>query len=233
RLISDIADEHGVYVTLAALVGSEGGKVFPGGSFIAGPKGEARGRAPLWQDAVLTASVDLADVTRARADMPLIADLETMVPHLRASLDAATAGALTPLAYDPAPAVATRETSSPSVADAPSTGGSASDFQIVRVNPSCERPPTPLEIDGVLTTEWLTHFVRYEMKRRGFSCAVVGISGGVDSAVTAYLAARALGPANVLGVRLPYRTSSAERLDHAPLGLDAAGHQTRTIRLSP
>ena len=46
-----------------------------------------RGRAPLWEDAILSVSVDLADVTRARADMPLIADLETMLPHLRASID--------------------------------------------------------------------------------------------------------------------------------------------------
>ncbi len=56
RLIRDIADEHGVYVTLTSLVGSEGGKLFPGGSFIAGPKGDSRGRAPLWEDAILSAT---------------------------------------------------------------------------------------------------------------------------------------------------------------------------------
>src|SRR6185436_13617611 len=100
RLIREIADEHGIYVSLANLVGSEGGKVFPGGSFVAGPKGDVRGRAPLWEDAILSLTVDLADVTRARADMPLIADLETMIPHLRASLDAAMAAAPTPLDFD-------------------------------------------------------------------------------------------------------------------------------------
>jgi NAD+ synthase (glutamine-hydrolysing) len=225
RLIRDIADEHGVYVTLTSLVGSEGGKVFPGGSFVAGPKGEARGRAPVWQDAILSVTVDLADVTRARADMPLIADLETMVPHLRASLDAASAGDPTPLAFDP-----------PSIAPSHEVlerGDGSGPLPVVRAGPSCEQPPTPLEIDGCLAEEWLTHFVRDEMERRGFSRAVIGVSGGVDSAVTAYLAARALGPHNVLGVRLPYRTSSTESLDHAQLVIDALGIESRTIDISP
>ena len=102
RLIRDMADEHGLYVALTTLVGTEGGKVFPGGSFVAGPKGEVRGRAPLWEDAILTTSLDLADVTRARADMPLIADLETMIPHLRASMDDVTAGVAPVLDYDDA-----------------------------------------------------------------------------------------------------------------------------------
>jgi NAD+ synthase (glutamine-hydrolysing) len=225
RLIRDIADEHGVYVTLTTLVGSEGGKVFPGGSFVAGPKGDVRGRAPLWQDAILSVTVDLADVTRARADMPLIADLETMVPHLRASLDAASAGDPTPLAFDPPSIAPSREVVEHAGASGP--------FPVVRAGPSCERAPTPLEIDGRLTEEWLTHFVRDEMERRGFSRAVIGVSGGVDSAVTAYLAARALGPKNVLGVRLPYRTSSTESLDHAQLVIDALGIESRTIDISP
>ena len=87
RLGRDIAEEHGLYLALTNLVGSEGGKLFPGGSFVAGPKGDVRGRAPLWNDAILSVSVDLDDVTRARADMPLIADLETMMPHLSATID--------------------------------------------------------------------------------------------------------------------------------------------------
>ena len=67
---------------------------------------------------------------------------------------------------------------------------------------------------------------------RGFERAVVGISGGVDSAVTAYLAARALGPENVIGVRMPYRTSSRESLEHAQLVIDALGIEARTVDIS-
>jgi NAD+ synthetase len=61
---------------------------------------------------------------------------------------------------------------------------------------------------------------------------VIGVSGGVDSAVTAYLAAKALGPEHVVGVRMPYRTSSKESLDHAQLVIDALGIQSRTIDIS-
>ena len=70
------------------------------------------------------------------------------------------------------------------------------------------------------------------MARRGFAKAVVGVSGGVDSAVTAFLATRALGPENVLGLRLPYRTSSPESLEHAQLVIDALGIPSRTLDIS-
>jgi NAD+ synthase (glutamine-hydrolysing) len=226
RLIRDMADEHGVYVALTTLVGTEGGKVFPGGSFVAGPKGDVRGRAPLWEDAILTISLDLADVTRARADVPLIADLETMIPHLRASIDEVMAGIPSHCEYDPAAIPSARERK-PSTVNA--TAGS---LPVVRVAPSRDIPPTPLTIDPVLAEEWLVQFIRDEMGRRNFQCAVVGVSGGVDSAVTAYLAAKALGPKNVLGVRMPYRTSSKESLEHAQLVIDALGIDSRTIDIS-
>jgi NAD+ synthetase len=92
--------------------------------------------------------------------------------------------------------------------------------------------PPPLAIDAAMAEEWLTEFIRDEVHRRGFEKGIVAISGGVDSAVTAYLAARALGPRNVVGVRLPYRTSSPESLDHAQLVIDALGIESRTIDIS-
>jgi NAD+ synthase (glutamine-hydrolysing) len=227
RLIRDIADEHGVFVTLSTLVGSEGGKMFPGGSMVAGAKGEVRGRAPLWDDAILSVTLDIADVTRARADMPLIADLETMMPHLRTSMDAIIAGTPATLQYDPPTGESSRQTA-PSEPAVSAKGA----LPVVRAASSRDIPPMPFAIDPVMTEEWLVHFVRDEMARRGFNCAVIGISGGVDSAVTAYLAARALGPTNVLGLRMPYRTSSGESLQHAQLVIDALGIQSRTIDIS-
>jgi NAD+ synthase (glutamine-hydrolysing) len=229
RLIRDIADEHGVFITLTDLVGSEGGKVFPGASMVAGPSGDVRARAPVWDESVLAVSVDLADCTRARADMPLIADLETMVPHLKRSIEDVLAGTPTPLEYDPAPADAER---SEKDSEGKPRGAAGDEIPVIRVAATSHQPPSPLAIDGALTEQWLVHFIRDEMERRKFERAVVGVSGGVDSAVTAYLAARALGPKNVIGVRMPYRTSSRESLDHAQLVIDALGIEARTIDIS-
>ncbi len=231
RLVRDIADEHGVFVSLSCLVGSEGGKVFPGGSMVAGPSGDVRARAPLWDESVLAVGVDLADCTRARTDMPLIADLETMVPHLKRSIDDVMAGAPAALEFDAAASHPERTAGR----DAHPSGDSktAGELPVVRVAATSHDPPAPLSIDPALTEQWLVHFIRDEMERRRFTRAVVGVSGGVDSAVTAYLAALALGPKNVLGVRMPYRSSSRESLDHAQLVIDALGIESRTIDITP
>jgi NAD+ synthetase len=91
-----------------------------------------------------------------------------------------------------------------------------------------------LRINAPLVAEWLTEFLRDEMvRRRGFHRAVVGLSGGVDSSVTAFLCARALGAENVWGIRMPYRTSSPESLEHAQLVIDQLGIHSRTIDITP
>ena len=61
---------------------------------------------------------------------------------------------------------------------------------------------------------------------------VIGLSGGVDSAVVAYLAAEALGKEQVTAVRMPYRTSSPDSLAHAQLVIDALGLPSRTVDIS-
>jgi NAD+ synthetase len=229
RLIREIADEHGVYVALSNLVGSEGGKIFPGASLLVGPKGDVRGRGPLWEESVISGKVELGDAARARADTPLIADLEVMIPHLKASLEAALAHKPVKVKFDPAPAAGGRKkrATTPAAEGSPSKG-----IRVIEASTTRESPPTPLEIDPAMTADWLVHFIKEELDRRGFTKAVVGISGGVDSAVTAWLAARAIGAENVIGVRMPYRTSSRESLDHAQLVFDALKIQARTIDIS-
>ena len=91
----------------------------------------------------------------------------------------------------------------------------------------------PLAIDPELTRRWLVEFLRDEVqRRRGFEKVVIGLSGGVDSSLVAFLAAEALGAENVIGVRMPYRTSSPESLAHAQLVIDALGIQSRTVDIS-
>ena len=228
RLARDIAEEHGVFVALAHLVGNEGGKTFAGGSMVAGPKGEVRVRGPLWEEAIVTMTLDLADLTRARADMPLLTDLETMLPHLLTSLSGIEAGLTTELEYDADPAASPAPpTAVPRVAGRPERGA----LTVVRPS-ACEAGPPPLEIDPELTAQWLINFVREEVHRRSFEKVVLGLSGGVDSAVTAYLAARALGAENVIAVCLPYRTSNPDSLAHARLVIDALGITGRTLDIS-
>lgn len=89
------------------------------------------------------------------------------------------------------------------------------------------------QLNGPVAAEWLTAFLRDEMiERRGIERAVVGLSGGVDSAVTVYLCARALGAQNVHAIRLPYATSSRASLDDAQLVVDALGIPCRTIEIT-
>jgi NAD+ synthase len=89
-----------------------------------------------------------------------------------------------------------------------------------------------LTIDTDLIRKTLTDFIRTELGRAGYTKTVLGLSGGVDSALSCYLAVEALGAENVLTIRMPYRTSSPESLAHAQLVIDALGVQTLTIPIT-
>ena len=89
-----------------------------------------------------------------------------------------------------------------------------------------------LSIDTGLVRKILTGFLRSEITRVGFSHAVVNLSGGIDSAVACALAAEALGSANVLAIRLPYKTSSVDSLEDAQQLIDQLGCPSRTIPIT-
>ena len=214
RLVRDIADEHGLFVVLAQLVGFEGGKGFQGASTVAGPRGDVLLRAPVFEEAIATADLDLAEVTRARSEMPLLADLETELPHLVRNLGDGRA----PIRWG-------GEDPRPRPLKPPVTATHAA------VRPDGQADP--LLIDPELLERWLVAFLKDEVvRRRGFSSGIVALSGGVDSAVTAFLAARALGPKNVIGLRLPYRTSSPDSLEHARLVADMLEIRMETVDIS-
>ena len=88
-------------------------------------------------------------------------------------------------------------------------------------------------MDGPLLAAWLEAFLRDEMVvRRNVRKAVLGLSGGVDSAVVAFLCARALGPENVHAIRMPYRSSSPDSLGDAQAVIDALGCNSRTLEIT-
>lgn len=89
-----------------------------------------------------------------------------------------------------------------------------------------------LSINTELARTILTGFIRTEITRAGFTKGLLGLSGGLDSALACYLAAEALGPENVLAVRMPYRTSSPESLEHAQMVIDATGVQSLTFPIT-
>lgn len=232
RLARDIASEHGVFTSIVHLVGAEGGKTFPGGSIVAGPKGDVKLRAPMWDEAIATVTLDTSELTRARVEMPLLTDLQTMLPHLVRTIEKIQLDEPPALVFDPA---SNNGASPPKKAREKETGDGKtvvpSRISVIAA-PASVVGPASLEIDPALTADWLVSFLREELKLRGFTKGVIGISGGVDSAVTAFLAARALGPANVVGLRLPYRTSSPDSLAHAQLVIDQLGIEGRTIDIS-
>lgn len=89
-----------------------------------------------------------------------------------------------------------------------------------------------LTINTDLARQILTDFIRSEITRAGLEHAVVGVSGGVDSSLTCFLAAEALGPQNVLAVRMPYKTSSPDSLDDAQQVIDLTGVRSITIPIT-
>ncbi|TMC78841.1 MAG: NAD+ synthase, partial [Chloroflexi bacterium] len=71
------------------------------------------------------------------------------------------------------------------------------------------------------------------MRKQGFKKVVIGMSGGVDSALTAAIACDALGPENVIGVRMPSRHTSAESLDDAGMTAENLGMQLMDFSIEP
>ena len=89
-----------------------------------------------------------------------------------------------------------------------------------------------LNINTGLARKILTGFIRSEITRSGFDRALVGLSGGLDSAISCTLAVEALGPKNVLALRMPYRTSSPDSLEDGKLVADKLGVQLETIEIT-
>lgn len=247
RIAARTSKEHGVFVLLAHLAGSEGGKLFAGGSSAWAPDGTLIARGPLFTEATTRVTVDIGDILRIRQESPLLGDLSNALPRLRTSLDRAWAGEQ-----------ADAGGAGPSRRDVPQPMAEAGgEVRVSSRNRAAgpDQPPPPgrtaasgegpvadrpndsdllaIAIDPGLVESALIEFIRDEVVRlRGFERVVIGVSGGVDSAVSLFLACKALGPENVHGFRLPYATSSTDSLEHAQLVIEAAGARQRTLSIT-
>jgi len=89
-----------------------------------------------------------------------------------------------------------------------------------------------MKINSELTTRILEGFIRDELSKASFAKVVVGLSGGIDSAVSCVLAARALGPKNVRAIMMPYKTSSQESLTDARAVVEQFQIESETVDIT-
>ena len=93
---------------------------------------------------------------------------------------------------------------------------------------------TPLPaIEPAQAVDVIVGFIRAQMQQTGFERIVLGLSGGVDSATVAFLCARAVGPDNLLAVRMPFRTSSDASETDALRVVEAIGCRTERVDITP
>lgn len=90
-----------------------------------------------------------------------------------------------------------------------------------------------LTVNAELLRRVLVGFIREEVQKIGVRRAILGLSGGIDSALVAYLAAEALGPENVYACTMPYRTSNPESEAHARLIAKDLGINYQVIEITP
>ncbi len=90
-----------------------------------------------------------------------------------------------------------------------------------------------IPVNAELLRKILVAFIRNEVEKVGVRRVVLGLSGGVDSSLSAMLAAEALGPENVLGIMMPYKTSSPESRAHAELVIRKSSIHSLTVDISP
>jgi NAD+ synthase len=104
----------------------------------------------------------------------------------------------------------------------------------IPVIPFSTEPPVAerLAINTATAQRILCEFIHDEIGKAGMQRAVLGLSGGIDSAVSAWLSAEALGPENVLAVKMPYKTSSADSLSDADRVIEALGIPSLTVPIT-
>jgi NAD+ synthase (glutamine-hydrolysing) len=251
-----VAMEHGLHLALAHLVGSEGGRIFAGGSAVYGPGARVLGQAALFEEDRLEVTLSRSGSRRARVRAPMLENLRLLLPHVAEELSRAARDGDPDVqggraldaphrrsgtdrdAEDTDRADRADRADKTDWQDGAHRGGEPHEDRIRKATrrASGEIDPSDasvLELDLPLVERALVSFLRDEIpRRRGFERVVVGVSGGVDSAVSLHLAARALGPEKVHAFLLPYATSSPDSLLHGREVCQSLGIEPRTIQIT-
>jgi NAD+ synthase len=90
-----------------------------------------------------------------------------------------------------------------------------------------------LELNCTIIAKTFKNFLKEELHKTGLKKFVLGLSGGIDSAVVLYLAAEAVGPENLYAICMPYRSSVAESEQHARLCAERTGVNYQVIEITP
>jgi NAD+ synthase (glutamine-hydrolysing) len=178
QMLATRAADNGLIIAYLNLVGGQDELVFDGGSMVFNEQGRLIARARQFEEDLLIVDLDVASVFRSRLHDPRRRQERL---ELRAEE--------VPLI------VVSSEISMPPARDGRPLLGAAQ-----RIEPALERLP---EIYAALVLG-----TRDYVRKTGFRQAIVGLSGGIDSSLTAVIAADALGPENVLGVSMPSGYSS-------------------------
>ena len=197
-----------VAVAFCNRVGNEEGLTFWGGSRLLAADGSVVAEGPLYEEALVVGALETDDLRMQRYQLPLLAD--ERLELVRRELDriiAERAGLPEPTAEE-------------------ATGVSAATATEI------ERRCPAIDADAGGGGHHRLH--RSQLEQTGFERLVVGLSGGVDSATVAFLAARAIGPDNLLAVRMPYRTSSARLGDRCACASSTpSAADTERVEITP
>ncbi len=247
------------FVIFCNRVGVDESISFWGGSEVIAPSGQAIFSAPLYDEGLYMVDVPTADIRRERIALPLLRDerLELQVRELTRIVAERSGQAvdierrrrggawLRPVADRGA--VHADRVRGPRQAGASPEGASRGRHtsrsqrgprHVTATEPSAELVPpfdlpSELAIDTDIARRVIGEFIRGQLEQAGFERAVLGLSGGIDSAVVGYLVAEAIGPERLLAVMMPYRTSSPASRADAESVIAALGCASDLVDISP
>ena len=233
------------FVVFCNRVGVDESITFWGGSEVIGPNGQAVFSAPLHDEGLFT--VDIAHRPTSGASGSRCRCCATSVSSSTSASSAGSwpSGPAWPTTRRPSLAPSRVSTSSPprrrpsrsaSRSTASVRGRSTAGHDVTGptgTGPAVDAPfelPTELAIDTDVARRVIAGFIRGQLEQAGFERAVLGLSGGIDSALVAYLVAEAIGAERLLAVLMPYRTSSPASRADAETVVTAAGLCQRARR---